>query len=345
MPFGGARSKPDEDRATARRRRPTRKEPPVQQHYVLEGRSLLQVPQTESDISVFLAPDAAERGALVTFGIDAHSVDSSLDPEESARLQYDSESRSMSIIWKHPDARADADPMRFELATIGIFIRPDRVVLLTADDLSPFRPDLSQAKSRMEFVLRLMLASQQDFLERFRAIKHAARDIQTRLDRTLDNRELVRIFDLGKDLVYYVDAIDGNGAVLTRLQNASHRLSFTDEEVELLEDLVIDNEQLSRQGHIYTTLLRDLLDARGNIVSNTMNVLIKNLTVVSVVFLPLGVIASMGGMSEYSRFLEEQGITFPLGYAGFVVALILTGVVIYWFVRAWANRHMGGDQP
>ena len=45
-----------------------------------------------------------------------------------------------------------------------------------------------------------------------------------------------------------------------------------------------------------------------------MNVLIKSLTVVNVVFLPLAVISGMGGMSEFSRFLDVQNIDFATGY-------------------------------
>ena len=76
--------------------------------------------------------------------------------------------------------------------------------------------------------------------------------------------------------------------VLRRLRSLADRCGFTEADMAILDDLLIDNDQAARQGHIYSTVLGGLLDARGNIVNNNMNVLIKNLTVVNVVFLPLG---------------------------------------------------------
>ena len=61
------------------------------------------------------------------------------------------------------------------------------------------------------------------------------------------------------------------------------------------------------------------MDARGNIVNNNMNVLLKNLTLVNVVFLPLGVIAGIGGMSEFTMMTE--GIDWRIAYTVFLLSL------------------------
>jgi len=151
------------------------------------------------------------------------------------------------------------------------------------------------------------------------------------------------MFDLSEDLFHYVDAINANGSVLTRLRNARHRLGFSEEEADLLDDLIIDNEQLSHHGDIYTRILGGLLDARGNIVNNNMNVLIKNLAVVNVVFLPLGVIAGMGGMSEFTMMIDDYGIDWRIAYPVATVGLVLLGLVIFGIVNAWINRRMDSN--
>ncbi len=113
----------------------------------------------------------------------------------------------------------------------------------------------------------------------------------------------------------------------------------------MLDNLIIDNDQCSRQGHIYAEVLGGLLDARGNIVNNNMNVLIKNLTVVNIVFLPLGVIASMGGMSEFSVMLDDLGIPWGLGYPLFAVVLTVLGILLWRGLGSWIDRRMSvGDQ-
>ena len=309
-----------------------------------EGKLVEVTPET-GPISVFAAPTKDERQLLHDgLGIDEHTLNSVLDPEEISRLEFDPLTERTSIIWKRPDRRADMDAARFELSSVGIFVDPGRLTIVVADEVQPI--DLSrirEAQSSGELVLRMMQATVEEFLARLRAIKRIAGHIQAELNRTLDNRALVRMFDLTEDLIYYVDAIGGNGVVLTKLRASAERVGLTSQDLELLEDLTIDNGQADRQGNIYTTVLAGLLDARGNIVNNNMNVLIKSLTVVNVVFLPLGVIAGMGGMSEFSRFLDEHGIDFEVGYLLFTVAIVVLGFGLWKVVGAWVERRMGGQ--
>ena len=194
-----------------------------------------------------------------------------------------------------------------------------------------------------ELVLRMMQATVEEFLARLRAIKRVAGHIQAELNRTLDNqraRAHVRP-DRGPHLLHRRDR--GDAVVLRKLRATAERVGLTAQDLELLDDLQIDNGQADRQGHIYTTVLAGLLDARGNIVNNNMNVLIKSLTVVNVVFLPLAVISGMGGMSEYSRLLDEQGIDFGIGYLLFTAAIVVLGFGLWKAIGAWVERRMGGQ--
>ena len=91
----------------------------------------------------------------------------------------------------------------------------------------------------------------------------------------------------------------------------------------LLDDLIIENNQCYRQAEIYSTVFSGLMDARGNLVNNNMNILLKNLTLINVVFLPLNLIASVGGMSEFS--MMTHGIDWRISYTLFFLAMIAIG--------------------
>lgn len=60
----------------------------------------------------------------------------------------------------------------------------------------------------------------------------------------------------------------------------------------------LENKQCTRQAQMYSTVLSRIIDARGNIISNNMSVLLKNLAIINVIFLPLHLLASIGGMPE-----------------------------------------------
>jgi Mg2+ and Co2+ transporter CorA len=86
----------------------------------------------------------------------------------------------------------------------------------------------------------------------------------------------------------------------------------------------------------YSTVLSGLMDARGTIINNNMNVLLKNLTIINVVFLPLTFFASIGGMSEYS--MMTQGIDWRIAYPAFILAMSVLGLLIWWWVVKMIDR-------
>ena len=62
-----------------------------------------------------------------------------------------------------------------------------------------------------------------------------------------------------------------------------------------------------------------------------MNSLLKNLTIINVIFLPLNLIAGIGGMSEFS--MMTQGIDWRVSYFLFFVALVLIGWLTAYMLR------------
>jgi magnesium transporter len=143
----------------------------------------------------------------------------------------------------------------------------------------------------------------------------------------MENRYLLQMFALGESLVYYSDAIEGNGAVLTKLRNVASRLGMSESHIELLDDIILENKQASRQAYIYSSVLSGLMDARGTIVNNNMNVLLKNLTLINIVFLPLNLIAGIGGMSEWS--VMTRSFDWRISYGLFTAGMVLIGWVTW----------------
>jgi magnesium transporter len=51
------------------------------------------------------------------------------------------------------------------------------------------------------------------------------------------------------------------------------------------------------------------------------------------VFLPINILAGVGGMSEYSMMAEDLGISWPAAYALFVLAAVFIGWGTYQVLR------------
>ena len=79
-----------------------------------------------------------------------------------------------------------------------------------------------------------------------------------------------------------------------------------------------------------------LMDATVGFININQNKRVSKLTTISVVFVPLNIIAGIGGMSEFS--MMTQGISWPLAYSAFVVAMGLFGWGTYVTLRWLETR-------
>jgi magnesium transporter len=113
-------------------------------------------------------------------------------------------------------------------------------------------------------------------------------------------------------------------------------VGLTQDASELVDDLAIENAQCLEQAQIYANIFAGLMDARASIVNNNLNVLMKHLTVINVVFLPINVLASVGGMSEYS--IMTQKIPPFLAYSLFMVSMLLLGLATYAVLKVFERR-------
>jgi magnesium transporter len=150
----------------------------------------------------------------------------------------------------------------------------------------------------------------------------------------MGNKYLLDMFTLEKSLVYFVNGIGSNQMVLEKMRASAGKLKLTASQLEILEDILIENQQCSKQADIYSNILTGLMDARGSVVNNNLSMLMKKLTVISVVFLPMNVLAGMGGMSEFSGW--TQGVPFWISYPLFLAGLGLVGFSTYSVIHRWS---------
>jgi len=299
---------------------------------------LVETAPGEAMVTVYSDPSASEQRALVeVFGIDDHTLASALDPDEISRLEFDEETQETFIVWSRPRRDSSDVPELLGLASMGFFLSPNHLTIVTQEEAPLLRPG-DRADSLQNLVLRVMASTVNEFIVELKTIKRASQDIGEKLARALENRHLLRMFDLSEGLVYQINALEANAGVLRRLRALSHRLGFEEADVEFLDDIIVDNSQCIGQGRTFSTILAGLMDARGNLINNNMNVLLKNLTIINVVFLPLGVIASVLGMSEFTMMMDDLSIDWRIAYPAFMVAMIAASYGLLFGVRFWINR-------
>lgn len=308
----------------------------LRQFQLVEGKLAEAPPDTRGQVLVYIAPDETERRFLVNeWKVDEHTLNSALDPDELSRLEFEPD--HVAVIFKRPKYYSAEDNFLFKVASTGMFLFKDRLVIVLSEDVPLFDGKVFlRLQSLQDVFLKVTYRSIFHFLEHLRVINMISDQLEQKIQQSMENRYLLNLFTLEKSLVYYLNAIHSNGVLIEKLKLGGVKIGFSPDQTEFVDDMLIENNQCYRQAEIHSNILASLMDARASIVGNNLNVLMKQLTVLSVVFMPLNVIAGIGGMSEFS--MMTQGIDWRVSYLLFSVALVLIGYLTYALLHFVLNR-------
>lgn len=263
-----------------------------------------------------------------TFGIDEHSLASALDVDELARFEFEDE--DYTLIWKSPTPLTLTDISSLNIMSIGFFFIKNQLVIISHKKISNIQGKTTlHMQTLTDVILFFQYHIIRNFIEHLKIIKIMSREIQEKINTSMHNEYLLQMFHLSEILTFYLESLNGNHKSLVKFQNYLFVKALPCDE-DFLGDLLIETEQAAKQAEIYSEVFASLMDARASIINNNMNVLMKNLAVINSIFLPLNLIASIGGMSEYTAM--TQGIPWPISYGLFSLALVIIGWLVYLFV-------------
>ena len=287
--------------------------------------------ETAGTILVYINPDKDERDYLVkTLNVDEHTLNSSLDPDEISRVEFEAD--HLAVIFKRPKNYSSADQFLFKVSSVGLFLLKEQLLIVAAEDLPIFdgKP-FARVTSLRDIILKLLCRSIIHFLDHLKVINYISDEIEQKVNESLENRYLLNMFSLEKSLVYYLNSIHSNGVVIEKLRMNAVKIGFSQESTEFLDDLNIENAQCYKQAEIYSNILSSLMDARASIISNNLNVMMKNLNALVIAVAVPSFFAGVGGMSEFSNMIGFQN--WRVGYGVFVLVMILLGTGTFFAIK------------
>ena len=301
--------------------------------YRIENSRIVESSDERAPILLYVNPDEAEKRFLVdVHQVDEHTLNSALDPDEQARLE--SEPGHLAFIYKRPKNYSGDDQLLFKASTMGVFFFGEMIILVSAEDTSLFEgKQLAKVANVRELVIRLIYRAIFHFMEHLKIINQIADDVEQKINKAMENRYLINLFALQKSLVYYQNAVNSNGALIEKIRHNAAKFGFTQEEMELLDDIVIENSQCYRQAEVYSNILASLMDARASIVSNNLNVLMKTLNIITISIMVPTLVVSIFSMNVTLPFgLRELPAFWKImGLAG----VSMVGFLVFWKYKKW----------
>ncbi len=138
---------------------------------------------------------------------------------------------------------------------------------------------------------------------------------------------------------------DLNGRIRRNVLDTRRAVSFLTRgkfmNVDQLEDarqILRDIESLDGHTSFLFGKINFLMDATVGFININQNQRVSKLTTISVIFMPINILAGIGGMSEFS--MMTQGIPWPVAYFVFIVGMMGIGWATYQILRHFESRSL-----
>ena len=304
----------------------------MQKRFQIINHTLVETDAEQAPITLYVNPDDVEKRYLIdTLKIDEHTLASTLDPDELSRLEFEPD--HAAVIYKRPRSYSAADQFLFKVSSVGAFLFKEKLIIVVSEDV-PLVEGLHSLRvsTPAEMILRLIYRAILHYREHLKVISAISDDLQEKISKSMENRHLLNLFTLQKSLVYYLNSINSNAALLEKLKLNAIKIGFPTEEVELLDDITIENTQCYKQAEIYSNILAGLMDARASVVSNNLNVLMKTLNIITIAIMVPTFVVSAFSMNVHIP-LEDHPYAFII-----IMSLALLSVLsflAFWRFRKW----------
>ncbi len=263
-----------------------------------------------------------------TLGLDMGFVRSSLDEEETSRIE--SEDDQTLVIVDVPVAEKQTEnTMLYSTMPIGVIITDKAVYTISLKDnavLTEMAGNMVknvQTHLRTRFFLTLMLRISVRYLQYLKQIDKISNLMELQLHKSLKNKELIQLLGLEKSLVYFSTSLKANDLTLEKILRGRF-IKLYEEDKELLEDVLIEIKQAIEMSGIYSDVLSGMMDAYASVISNNLNIVMKVLTSITIVMSIPTIISGIYGMNVNN--LPLPNFWFPVGLS--LVAMVVIGFIL-----------------
>lgn len=233
--------------------------------------------------------------------IPAEHLKAALDEEERSRIEVDEGCTVVLIDIPVPSANLQ-DGGIFYTIPLGIIINNKNIVTVSLQENYVINSFIDQRiKSfytfkKTRFLLQILYRNSKLYLQYLRHIDKASDKIESKLHKSLKNKELIQLLELEKSLVYFSTSLKSNEIVLEKILRSTPVKMYPDD-TDLLEDVIVENKQAIEMANIYSNILTGTMDAYASVISNNLNIVMKFLTSVTIVLSVPTMVASFFGMN------------------------------------------------
>ncbi|MDS1029994.1 magnesium transporter CorA family protein [Bacillota bacterium LX-D] len=267
---------------------------------------------------------STETGAFLEF------LEAPLDDEERPRIEV--EEGQILVIINVPIVIKNGS-VKYDTLPLGIIITDNQIITVCLEENEIINNFFKgKAKNywtykKTRLTLQILYKTASYFLKYLRDIDRTSHEIEKTLHGSMKNKELIKLLNLEKSLVYFTTSLRSNEIVMKKLLRAKI-LKMYEEDEDLLEDVITENRQAIEMSEVYSNILVGTMDAFASIISNNLNMVMKFLTSVTIILALPTMITSFYGMNVELPYQHiHNGYIIPL------VISIISSILVVWAMR------------
>lgn len=313
-----------------------------------EGR-LRQIPIDSKDdlarvkpiwIDLVMPEDEHLAWAEDIFGVELPNPRDLTDLESSARFYVEDNGE----IHLHSDFLLDRKDESGNVA-VAFILNEDVLFSVRAKELPVFRLQRLRARAQSGYVTDAKDVLLDLYAAEVEYSANALEDVYTELEEV--GRQVFKSQMTDEEAANILAAIaaeeDLNGRIRRNVLDTRRALSFlmrgkflSKIQGEDVREILRDIESLDGHTAFLFNKINFQMDATVGFININQNKDLKRLTIISVIFMPLNLLAGVGGMSEYS--MMTQGLPWEASYALFTIGLVIVGWVTFKGLKFFENR-------
>ena len=275
------------------------------------------------------------RKVCESINIQEDFIRDALDFEEKARIDEEEDDNTILFVVDVPIIEKNEENQIYTTMPLGmIVVRDDFFITVSLrknkiiEDFEKRKIKNFQTYKKSRFIFQILYINSSYYLTHLKQINKETEIAEYILKNSMKNKELLKLLNLDKSLVYFRTSLKSNELVMEKTMKGKIIKLYEDDE-DILEDAIIENRQAIEMAKIYSDILNGTMDAYASIISNNLNGVMKTLTSITIVLAVPTMISSFWGMNvpvpfQYNKFGFLIMIT---------LAIVITLIVTWWLKK------------
>ena len=285
-------------------------------------------------ISLTNPSEAEIKKVCESINIQEDFIRDALDFEEKARIDEEEDDNTILFVVDVPIIEKNEENQIYTTMPLGmIVVRDDYFITVSLrknkviEDFEKRKIKNFQTYKKSRFIFQILYLNSSYYLTHLKQINKETEIAEYILKNSMRNKELLKLLNLEKSLVYFTTSLKSNELVMEKTMKGKIIKLYEDDE-DILEDAIIENRQAIEMAKIYSDILNGTMEAYASIISNNLNGVMKTLTSITIVLAVPTMISSFWGMNVPVPFQNNK-----FGFLIMITLAIVITLLVTWWLK------------